>query len=204
MTAMLTLILDGIWGGYGWFGPLCKQLEERVGPTEFYRYRNGGVVQFEELGAELAQHVRVLDRPINIIGFSMGGLVIRAAHLLDPSLPIRRAAFINTPHGGSYMAYLLGRPGIVQMRPGSAFLQRIAVDAWDVPTLAMWCPGDLSVFPGWLARWSAATEKVCCWVPAHVWPMFSKRLTRRIVDFMGRGEGTTDSHRWTQIGRVTR
>jgi triacylglycerol lipase len=180
-------MLDGIWGNGRWFSPLRRTLETRCGPVEHYRYNASGNIPFEILGAQLAEEIHRRDEPVNLLGFSMGGLVARAAHLLDPSLTIHRAAFLNSPHGGSIMAYMLPLSGARQMRPGAPFLRRLDTDDWKIPTLVVWCPLDAIVVPGGNARWRRASKSICSAMPLHLWPLFSHRLHEQIADFLAEG-----------------
>jgi triacylglycerol lipase len=183
-----TLMLDGIWGRPRRFEGLLQMLRERVGPAEIFHYDSSGRVSFDELGRQLAEEIARYDRPVNLIGFSMGGLVIRAAHLIDPNLPIQRAAFLNSPHGGSILAYALPWQGIRQIRPANPFIQQLKTAEWNVPTLVSWCPFDTMVVPASSARWKRADETICCAVPIHVWPIFSRNIWRRVVKFLGEGQ----------------
>jgi hypothetical protein len=110
-------------------------------------------------------------------------LVIRAAKLLRPELPIHRAAFLNTPHGGSVWAYALPIGGIRQMRPSDPFIRQLKSVAWEVPTIVSWCPMDTAVVPGRSARLKCAEQTMCCAVPVHVWPIFSRYIQGRVVEF---------------------
>ena len=179
-----TLILDGIWGRPWRWGRLRRRIVESGGAAEIFRYDCWGRVEFEELGRRLAGEIRQRGGEVNLVGFSMGGLVVRAAHLVDRTLPIRRAVFLNSPLRGSWLAKLLPWPGIRQMRPGSAFMRAIEGAEWTAPTLSVWCPLDLMVIPGTSARWEEAGECVCCWVPAHIWPVYSRRVHERVVEFL--------------------
>lgn len=136
----------------------------------------------------LAAEIRRRDCPVNLVGFSMGGLVIRAAHMLDPALPIRRVAFLNCPLRGSWLAWALPFAAIRQMRPGSEFLNKLAAMPWNIRTLCVWCPLDLMVLPGWYARLGSGTESTCCMMPAHIWPIYSPFLHRRVVSFLSESE----------------
>src|ERR1700729_2034536 len=136
MPEVLTLLLDGIFGRPKRFEKkFLRDVRQQCGPAEVFRYNSSGLATFEQLGAQLANEIRRRDQPVNLIGFSMGGLVIRAAHLHDPTLPIRRAVLMNSPLNGSLLAYALPIGGIRQMRPSDEFLQRIKNASWDVPTL---------------------------------------------------------------------
>jgi triacylglycerol lipase len=180
-----TLLIDGIWAPPSRrYDALAALIEERCGPTQKYYYNSSGNVRFADLGRQLADEIRRLDEEVNVVGFSMGGLIIRAAHLVDPTLPLRRAAFLNSPHSGSWLSWLLPLRGIRQMRPGSEFMRQLRDAPWDIPTLVTWCPLDLMVFPGTSARWDKAQETICCRVPAHIWPIRSRSIHRRVARFL--------------------
>ena len=184
MDGVLTLMLDGIWGRPRRFEGLLSMLRQRCGPAEIFHYDSSGAIDFETLGMQLVDEIRRRDQPVNLIGFSMGGMVIRAAHLLDGKLPIHRAAFLNSPHHGTLLAHVLPIGGIRQMRPSDGFIQQLQNTAWTIPTLATWCPCDTMIIPGRNAKWHRAQETICCAVPIHTWPIFSRSIWRRVVEFM--------------------
>lgn len=155
-----------------------------VGEVETFGYRANGFCCLEEEGRRLADRIASTNDPVNLVGYSMGGLVIQAARLANPALDVRRAAFINTPHGGSVLANLLPGAAIRQMRPGSDFLGKIAAVEWTIPTLAVWTPGDLMVLPATSAAWPRATLTEQCRVPAHVWPLFCPRTHAQLAAFL--------------------
>ena len=188
MTQPTTLILDGIFGRPRRFRPLQEALRSKCGPTELFYYNCTGLVRFEKLGEELAQRIRHLATPINIVAFSMGGIVARVARMLDCTIPINRAVFINSPHRGSLLAYALPFTGVKQLRPNSSLMKQLAHAPWPIPTLAIWCPGDLVVIPGHSAKLAGAASTVRCDVPLHPWPVWSTRLRREIVAFLASDE----------------
>jgi triacylglycerol lipase len=189
----MTLILDGIWGRPWRFKRFERELAERCGPAQAYAYNSSGAVSLDELGATLATWVRKRGEAINVIGHSMGGLVVRAAHLADPRIAFHRTVFVHTPHHGSWLAYALPLKALRQMRPGSDFLRRLDQAPWPFPTLAVWCPGDAMILPGSSAKWDKAQETICCRVPAHSWPIWSGSFRRRIVDFLAAPDGAANS-----------
>lgn len=186
MASVVTVILDGIWGRRGRFARLRRTLERDVGPTEMFNYRADGVGCLRAEAEKFAAAIRGRD-PVNVVAFSMGGVVAREAYRADPTLPIRRAAFLNCPHRGSWLAYLASPfkvlRGVRQLRPSSAFIAGLAKSAWRVPTLAVWCPMDYAIVPGTSARWRSASEVVCCPVPWHTWPIRSRSIHARLVRF---------------------
>jgi pimeloyl-ACP methyl ester carboxylesterase len=195
----LTLILDGIWGRPRRFARLRRTLEASCGPTEVFHYNCSGFVPFERLASELCERIHEIEAPVNVVGFSMGGIVARVAYLLDPSIAIRRAVFLNSPHAGTIAAYALPLAAVRQMRPGSELMRRLASADWPIPTLVTWCPFDGMVVPGRSARWGRATESIRCLVPIHTWPVWSASIHSRIADFLAcrdadRSEASPDRH----------
>src|SRR4051794_3883255 len=103
----LTIIVDGIWRRPGRFGRWRGLLSDHGLESTEWSYDSSGFIPLDELGERLARDIQAHDRPVNVLGFSMGGLVIREAHRIDPTLPIHRAAFLNTPHQGTWAAWTL-------------------------------------------------------------------------------------------------
>jgi hypothetical protein len=82
--------------------------------------------------------------------------------------------------------------GVRQMRPFDPYMKRVAEHRWDVPTLTIWNPIDGIILPGRHTRWDVAGgEHVCCTVPVHAWPVWSKAVQQRVVDFLAAGGGLT-------------
>lgn len=187
-----TLIIDGIWARPKRWLPLCRRIESSIGPSYLFEYDSSGRQNFERLGQLIADEICRLGS-VNLVAFSMGGLVARAAHLVQPDLPLRRAVFLNSPHRGSWLAYLLPLEGVRQMRPGGEFMQRIAQTDWRFPTFSIWNPLDTMVVPGRHTRFERATEEHFCSVPIHLWPIWSATIHRQIVEFL-RSSDTTASH----------
>lgn len=180
-----TLLLDGLWGSVSRLRLMQRRLEMAgITDIETFPYRASGFSCLEEEGRQLAARIAAVNRPVNLVGYSMGGLVIQAARLANPGIEIRRAAFLNTPHRGSLLARWLPGAAIRQMRPGSEFLEKIASLEWPIPTLAIWTPGDLMVVPARSAAWPRATLTARCRVPAHIWPLFCPRTHAQIAAFL--------------------
>ena len=183
-SSPITLILDGFFGSHQRWESLCRLLDASGNPSEIWTYSNTGRKSLEELGTQLATHIQSIRHPVHLVGYSMGGLVVREAIRQSPSLPIQKAALLCTPHHGSLTAWTLPLPAIRQIRPGSAFLKRLNAAPWSLPTLNVWCPADLMVFPGRSAYWEKASHSYCCLIPAHAWPVYSKTIQKKIARFL--------------------
>jgi hypothetical protein len=185
MTGHTTIFLDGIFGRPKRFAALRRAVESACGPTEVFHYNCSGFVPFERLAERFANRVCEIAHPVNVVAFSMGGIVVRTAHLLDLSIPIRRAAFLNCPHAGSLLAYALPiAPGVRQLLPGSNLMKRLAATDWPIPSLVTWCPLDTAVIPGRSANWHKAQESIRCGVPVHTWVVRSAQVHRRVANFL--------------------
>jgi len=181
---MTTFILDGIWGWHSRWKTLRLRISAAVGPCHIWRYDNSGRTSLEQAGAALKSDLSSVQGPIHLVGYSMGGLVVREALRRGPELPVSRTVFLHTPHKGSCAAHLFPLPACREMRPGSPFLDRLNRSPWRYPTLVTWCPGDGVVIPGWFANWHKATVSVTSMVPAHAWPVISPAIHDRVVRFL--------------------
>lgn len=159
-----------------------RTLERRgVGPVEIFAYNSSGVVPLEQIAREFVDFCG--EGEVQVAAHSMGGLVVRTAKVQFPEWKVKKAAFLCVPHRGSWMANLLPLPGVRQMVPGSPLLRQLDAAGWSVPTLAVWCPGDLLVMPGSSARLSTAEKEIRCDFPLHNWPVVAPRFHRAVADF---------------------
>ncbi|MDX2080300.1 MAG: alpha/beta hydrolase [Terrimicrobiaceae bacterium] len=188
---MTTFILDGIWGGHTRWEPLRVRLAREVGPTRIWPYDNSGRTSLTTLAARLVDELERCESGFHLVGYSMGGIVIREAIRQRADLPVGRAALLHSPHAGSWAAAAMPFVACQEMRPGSRFLARLNACDWTIPTFATWCPGDLMIIPGHSARWERATILRECRLPAHAWPVFSRRLHREIAEFLRDGAAET-------------
>ncbi len=184
-TPSTTYLLDGLWGRPIRLNLLRRRLLAAGLPeVEIHRYDSSGRTCLIAEGQRLAAKLTPASGPINLVGYSMGGLVVRAALLANAALPIHRVAFLNTPHAGSLVAHTLPGTGIAQMRPNSEFLKQLDAAPWSHPTYVAWTPADLMVLPGHSANWPRATQTHRCDVPAHVWPVYSRKIHQELAAFL--------------------
>ena len=95
---------------------------------------------------------------VDVVAHSMGGIAVRAL-LSGPEVnPVRRVAFLATPHRGTLSAYFAWGEGADEARPGSAFLRELREEV-DVPALALRVPFDTRVIPGGSAKLRGARNR---------------------------------------------
>ncbi len=88
---------------------------------------------------------------LDLVAFSMGGLVSR--YYLQHLGGLHRVVHfvtLGTPHRGTWWAYGSRRPAVVQMRPGSPFLQELdrgRTCLEGIHFTNIWTPLDLMIVP---------------------------------------------------------
>ena len=189
---MTTFILDGIWGGHTRWERLRSRIEKSIGPCRIWRYDNSGRTSLEALGSALREELHGTTGPLNLVGYSMGGLVIRESLRVPHELPVRRAVFLHSPHRGTLFAHAYNLPACREMRPGSEFLARLDAASWTIPTLATWCALDAVVVPGQSACWKKAVTTIQSPIPAHAWPVISPGIHQAVIGFLEKGSNLSD------------
>ncbi len=178
-----TVLLDGLFGAPWRLRKMQHSLQQRgLGPVRIFSYDSTGRTPIEVLAQQFREFCG--PEPVRVVAHSMGGLVTRSAKMQFPNWELKRAAFLCVPHHGSVVARLLPFRGVRQMRPRSEFLQQLNEQEWTVPTLCVWCPGDLLVVPGASARWEKAERELRCKFPLHNWPVISASYHQSIADFL--------------------
>jgi triacylglycerol lipase len=125
---------------------------------------NNGDAKLEILARQLADFIDRFypDRPIDLVGFSMGGLVSRYyIQRLGGIDRVTRFITISSPHRGTIAAYFTSQPGCVQMRPGSDFLTDLDRDVHMLDRLqftSIWTPFDLIILPPTSSKLGIGTE----------------------------------------------
>jgi triacylglycerol lipase len=132
-----------------------------------------GQLGLDELAGQLAGHVERLVAPgqrVDLVGFSMGGLVCRYYLQRMGGLDrVDRFVSVAAPHHGSMLAWLIPNRGCRQMRPGSEFLRDLASDAdrlGKIQFTSLWTPFDLTIVPA-TSSLMPVGENLGMWVIAH-------------------------------------
>jgi len=132
-----------------------------------------GRVGIEVLATRLADAIAAQfpdETPLNLVGFSMGGLVCRSyLQQLGGIVRTERLITIATPHQGTWTAYIYNRPACRQMRPGSRFLLELNRDLSllkGINFTSIWTPLDLTVVPA-LSSWLPVGEMAPILSPFH-------------------------------------
>ncbi|MBD2517670.1 triacylglycerol lipase [Nostoc sp. FACHB-973] len=142
---------------------------------------NNGDLGLDELANQVANYVTTnfaSEQPLDLVGFSMGGIVSRYyVQRLGGIKRVQRFITISSPHNGTVVAYASQRPGCVQMRPNSVFLQDLNSDADMLKQLnftSIWTPYDLMIVPAKSSQMLAAKEMVVP-VVLHPWMLTNSK-----------------------------
>ncbi|MDZ7781085.1 MAG: alpha/beta fold hydrolase [Gemmatimonadota bacterium] len=159
-------------------------------------------VSFEEPAGSNRDHARELDDAaralleatgadsLDIVAHSMGGLATRWYLSRGDPVPVRRVAFLATPHRGTMSAHLAWGPSREEMIPGSSFLDSLNVGPpvpEGVEALTVRTPIDTHVLPGENATLPGVPDlEVCC--PTHPGVLGDAEVFRAVLRFLESGE----------------
>ena len=158
------VLVHGLWDTPRLFNRLVNRLEGRRDPLLIPHLHHGlGHVPLIELAARLDQHINDAfgnGTSVDLLGFSMGGLVARAwITSLGGHRRTRRFLCVGSPQRGTLTAQLMPRAllaGIADMKIGSRFLRHLDANQRLHPQLlgaidcrSYYCPLDLMVVPSW-------------------------------------------------------
>lgn len=156
------VLVHGLWDTPRVFNPLIRHLDGRRRPILMPHLPHGiGQVPLERLAEQLASYLAAQlgkDQPIDLLGFSMGGVISRIwLQWLGGHRRTRRFISLGSPQQGTLNAlacppWLL--PGIADMGRGSSLLRRLNQDTTALQQLecvSLFTPFDLIVTPGWQA-----------------------------------------------------
>jgi triacylglycerol lipase len=150
-------------------------------------YPANGSAALEVLAEQLAQFIQEQvpqPKAVDLVGFSMGGLVSRYyLQRLGGMRRIRRFVCLASPHGGTLLGWLDNGTGSRQMRIGSAFLKELNADAErlrEVNAVCHWTLTDLVILP---ARNSSlpAVDNIHLWTLGHAAWLVQREAIQRVV-----------------------
>jgi triacylglycerol lipase len=143
---------------------------------------NNGSARLEELATQVADFVaRRFDmhQMIDLIGFSMGGMVSRYyIQRLGGIDRVHRFISISAPNQGTWLAHGSRLPGCQQMRPDSEFIKDLDTDVVlllsKLKYTCIWTPFDLMIVPASSSCLGIGRE-VMVPVPIHAWMLDDKK-----------------------------
>lgn len=188
------VLVHGIYNSGRYMGNM-KRLLQRHG-WEVYAVSlkpDDASISFEAMAGQLDAFVRENipgNTKFDLIGFSMGGLVCRYyVQKLGGYERVHRFVTLSTPNHGTIWAWLSGRAGIREMRPGSEMLRELNANASTLAPLdytSIYTPIDLTIVPPVSSRMSVA-RNVISWVPLHALMVWMPGPLRAVEEALEQG-----------------
>ncbi|HLO86201.1 MAG TPA: alpha/beta fold hydrolase [Nostocaceae cyanobacterium] len=148
--------------------------------------KNGAGV-LDQLARQVANYIAANfapGQPLDLVGFSMGGLVSRYyVQRLGGIERVKRFITISSPHQGTVVAYGSWLAGCMQMRPNSPFLQDLNGDVQMLKQLnftSIWTPYDLMIIPAQSSQLPVGKE-ITIPVALHPWMLRDARVLEVVV-----------------------
>ncbi|MGK7930109.1 MAG: esterase/lipase family protein [Microcystaceae cyanobacterium] len=162
------LLIHGIADTLRKFDVMATHLEAKGWPVHRITLNsNYGTVCLIELAKQVDDYIKANfseEQPIDLLGFSMGGVVTRYyLQRLGGLKKVQRYVSISAPNNGTVMAYTLPFKGVQQMRPNSQFLQDLNQDyqqlLQQIKVTIIWTPYDLMIIPANSSQMGIGIEK---------------------------------------------
>jgi triacylglycerol lipase len=182
------LLLHGIWRSGAVFKTMARYLTGRgFAVHSLDLVPSDGRVGLDRLAEQVAAYVeRTFSpaAPLDLVGFSMGGLVGRYyVQRLGGIERVRRFITISSPHHGSRWAHVQKLPGYLQLRPGSPFIEDLNRDVAMLSRLnftSIWTPLDLMILPPSSSRLPVG-EEVMISAPLHALMLLDPRSLKAVA-----------------------
>ncbi len=149
---------------------------------------NNGDLGLDKLAVQVAEYVEANftpQQPLDLVGFSMGGIVTRYyLQRLGGIKQVQRYISISAPNHGTIIAQLSQRPGCVQMRPHSSLLEDLNHDGTEILRklnfTTIWTPFDLMIVPA-QSSLIPVGKQVKLNIPLHPWMLTDSRCLEAVV-----------------------
>ena len=157
------ILIHGLWNTSAIFNNLLKRLDyydfEYYAPTLDHYFGRVSIIDLAESLDGLITKKYGNEREIDILGFSMGGIIARYwIKEFNGYLKTKRFISIGSPHRGTLTAQLVPKylfKGISEMKINSAFLRELSEYDFllkKIDCVSFYTRWDFMVFPGWRAN----------------------------------------------------
>jgi triacylglycerol lipase len=183
------LLVHGIYDTVAKFKELSAYLDRLGWSVHSINLKpNDGSAPLNDLAKQVAVYVdRTFEsgQMIDLLGFSMGGLVTRYyLQRLGGVEQVKRYITISAPNNGTLTAYSLPLKGIKQMQINSSFLQDLNQDhnqyLSQLQVTNLWTPYDLMILPAHSSKMGIGQE-ISVPVAVHAWMVRDRRVMKIIA-----------------------
>ena len=156
------VLIHGLWNTSVIFNALLKKLDnydiEYFAPTLEHYFGRISIVDLAESLDETISKKYGNEREIDILGFSMGGIIARYwIKKFNGFRKTKRFISIGSPHNGTLTAQLVPKnflEGISEMKINSSLLKELSEYDYllkKIDCISFYTKWDFMVFPGWRA-----------------------------------------------------
>ena len=171
------ILIHGLWNTADIFSFITSKLDELgieyFAPTLKHEYGMTSIIELTNRFNELILAKYGLEKEIDILGFSMGGIIGRYwITKLNGFKRTRRFITVGTPHKGTLTSQLVPKypfKGISEMKINSLFLKQLSNYDYllnDINCISFFTYWDIMVFPGWRANLNSG-EKISLKIYKH-------------------------------------
>ena len=188
------ILIHGLWNSSSIFSFINSKLDdngiEYFAPTLFHSYGMTSIIDLTKTFNDLIVEKYGLVKQIDVLGFSMGGIIARNwIQKFDGYKRTRRFISIGSPHKGTFASQLVPKypfRGISEMKLNSAFLRDLSRTDYllkNIECVSFFTYWDLMVFPGWTAHLNHG-EKIALNVFKHRNLVRKKEAIDKIFDYL--------------------
>ena len=171
------ILIHGLWNTSSIFSFITSKLDEQgvdyFAPTLNHSFGMTSIVELTTLMDQLILEKYGLQQEIDILGFSMGGIIGRYwINKFNGYKRTKRFITIGSPHNGTLTSQLVPKypfRGISEMKINSSLLRDLAKYDYflnDIECISFFTFWDLMVFPGWRAHLNVG-EKISLKILKH-------------------------------------
>ena len=171
------ILIHGLWNNSSIFSSITSKLDEigieYFAPTLNHSYGMTSIIDLTNILNKLILEKYGLEKEIDILGFSMGGIIGRYwIQKFNGYKRTRRFISIGSPHKGTLIAQFIPKypfRGISEMKINSMFLRELSKNDCfldDIECISFFTYWDLMVFPSWWTNLNLG-EKISLKVYKH-------------------------------------
>ena len=186
------ILIHGLWNTSSIFSIFSSKLDdigiEYFAPTLNHSYGMTSIIDLTNLLNELILDKYGLKKQIDILGFSMGGIIGRYwIQKFEGYKRTKKFISVGCPHKGTFASQLVPKypfRGISEMKLNSGLLKDLSKRDYllnDIECISFFTLWDLMVFPGWRAHLNIG-ERIALDVFKHRNLIRKKKAVETIIE----------------------
>ncbi len=186
------ILIHGLWNTADIFSSITSKLDdigiEYYAPTLKHEYGRTSIVELTNLLNDLILEKYGLEKELDILGFSMGGIIGRYwIKKFNGYKRTRRFITVGSPHKGTLASQLVPEfpfKGISEMKINSFLLRDLSNYDYllkSISCISFFTYWDLMVFPGWRANLNSG-EKIPLKIYKHKNLVSNPAAVERIIN----------------------